>query len=1257
MASKSVTAQLAGPITIQATAAGLASDSTAFTIVPAAADHLTITSPAANLASGGARSLTAEVRDAVGNLVTSDSSTSVTFSKTSGSGTVTGLGAATAASGVAQISVTGQIAGTITIDATAAGLGGDATTFDVVPATSPTQVVITSSTADLASGSTRTLTAEVRDSAGNLVSGDNGRSISFAKTGGAGTVTGLGTAATANGIAQLNVAGAVAGAVTIDASAASLASGSSTFAVVPGSADHLTVTSGTGNLASGTTRTLTAEVRDAAGNLVTGDNSTSVTFAKTAGTGTVTGLGAATATGGIASRTVTGQTAGTITIDATAAGPGADSTTFAVEPGAADHVTITSGTGTLASGSARTLTAEVRDAAGNLVTGDNSTSVTFAKTSGAGTVTGLGAATATGGIASRAVTGQTAGTITIGAAAAGLGGGSTTFTVAAGPADHLSVTSSTADLASGAARILTTEVRDAADNLVTGDNSTSVTFAKISGTGTVTGLGAATAAGGVASRTVTGHTAGTLAIGAAAAGLGSGATSFDVVAGAPASIALSGSAADLASGTNRLLTATVEDAAGNTVTWDNTTMVTFGQAAGGGSVSGLGTAPVASGIATKTVAGGAAGLVTLTASAPLLGPDAISFAVVAGTADHLTIVSGTSSLRETNQRTLVAELRDASENVLTGDSSTTVTFARTAGPGDVTGLGAATTANGVASKTVTASTPGAIAIAATAGGVAAGSTSFTIDPLATVSITGGPTGLVATSSASIAFTGSEGGLTFECKLDSGSFAPCTSPVSYSGLADGAHTVSIHAIADGATGPDATRSWTSDTGVPTVTIDSGPSGTIAVDSASFAFSASESVGFECSLDSAPFGPCTSPGSYGTLLDGAHTFEVRGTDGAGNQSATASRAFSVAAPPPTVAIAAPLTYVTTPATTITADAADTGTGLASVTFYECSNTSLDCATGTFSAVGVDTTSPYSTAWSPVPSDGRRAIRAIASDGHGRAGSDTVNVTVDQTPPAANLTGPGANVHGTVALSAAATDATSGVGSVSFQKSAHLANSWSTVDSDTTSPYAGAWTTTPADDGVYDLRVFVTDLAGNTSTDVVTGVRVDNTPPAGTLDDPGRSAAGRSRSRRPRATPARASTPRRRSFEARQGAAAVRDCAGQLDARRRDLGRARGRRGQRRQPGRDGHPLRGRRQHGADHERRCSRGLAERAGHGHADRGRPGLRRRPDRVPRRRRVLDDGHVRRHPGAGRDRARLHRSSTARRTRRASSRRRGRPQ
>src|SRR5206468_3410771 len=131
------------------------------------------------------------------------------------------------------------------------------------------------------------------------------------------------------------------------------------------------------------------------------------------GAGSVTGLGTATASSGIASLTVTGQTAGSLTVTASKTDRKSDAWTFTVTVGAADHLTYTSDTASVASGTTTTLTAEIRDAAGNLETADNTTVVTFAKPSGAGTVTGLGTATASSGVATLTVTGQTAGSLTV----------------------------------------------------------------------------------------------------------------------------------------------------------------------------------------------------------------------------------------------------------------------------------------------------------------------------------------------------------------------------------------------------------------------------------------------------------------------------------------------------------------------------------------------------------------------------------------------------------------------------------------------------------------------------------------------------------------------------------------------------------------------------------------------------------------------------------------------------------------------------
>ncbi|MES1247893.1 MAG: invasin domain 3-containing protein, partial [Actinomycetota bacterium] len=755
VASLTVTGKLAGAITIGASSGALTPDSTTFTVTPGPAAKVVVTSSTGNLTSGGTRTLTAEIRDANDNLVTSDNSTSVTFAKTSGAGTVTGLGAATASGGVVSLTVTGQTAGALAIGATSGSLTSDSTSFTIVPGAAA-KVVVTSGTGNLASGATRTLTAEIRDASDNLVASDNSTVVTFAKTSGAGTVTGLGTATAANGIASLTVTGNVAGAIAIGATSGSLTSDSTSFTIVPGAAAKLAVTSNGSSVASGATKTLTVEVRDANDNLVTGDNSTSVAFAKSSGAGSVTGLGSATATNGVASLTVTGNVAGAIVVGATSGSLTSDSSSFTIVPGAAAKVVVTSGTGNLASGATRTLTAEIRDANDNLVTGDNSTSVTFAKTTGAGTVTGLGSATASGGIISLTVTGNAAGAIAIGATSGSLTSDSTTFTIVPGAAAKVVVTSSTADLSSGANRTLTAEIRDASDNLVSSDNSTVVTFAKTSGAGTVTGLATATAANGVASLTVTGKVAGAITIGATSGSLTSDSTTFNVVPGAAAKVVVTSGTGNLASGATRTLTAEIRDANDNLVTSDNSTVVTFAKTSGAGTVTGLGNATASNGVASLTVTGSVAGAITIGATSGSLTVDSTTFSVVPGAAAKIVVTSGTGNLASGATRTLTAEIRDANDNLVTSDNSTVVTFAQSGGAGTVGGLGTATAAGGVASLAVTGNVAGAIAIGATGGSLTSGSTSFTIVPGAAAKV-------VVTSSTANLTSGATRTLTAEVR--------------------------------------------------------------------------------------------------------------------------------------------------------------------------------------------------------------------------------------------------------------------------------------------------------------------------------------------------------------------------------------------------------------------------------------------------------------------------------------------------------------
>jgi large repetitive protein len=181
---------------------------------------------------------------------------------------------------------------------------------------------------------------------------------------------------------------------------------------------------------------------------------------------------------------------------------------------------------------------------------------------------------------------------------------------------------------------------------------------------------------------------------------------------------------------------------------------------------------------------------------------------------------------------------------------------------------------------------------------------WTVDTTAPdTTITANPPTTTTSSSATFAFTATESGSTFECRLDAAAFAACGTPQSFSGLADGTHTFRVRAT-DAAGNTDATPAqytWTIDSTAPDTNITSNPPSSTTSTSATFAFTSTESGStFECRLDSAvSFTSCTTPQSYSGLADGSHTFRVRATDGAGNTDATpAQYTWSIDSTPPTV-----------------------------------------------------------------------------------------------------------------------------------------------------------------------------------------------------------------------------------------------------------------------------------------------------------------------------------------------------------------------
>ena len=153
---------------------------------------------------------------------------------------------------------------------------------------------------------------------------------------------------------------------------------------------------------------------------------------------------------------------------------------------------------------------------------------------------------------------------------------------------------------------------------------------------------------------------------------------------------------------------------------------------------------------------------------------------------------------------------------------------------------------------------------------------WSVEPAPVPTVLSGPSEISESTTATFEFTSDVPGSTFECWLD-GPKGPCTSPVTYTGLAAGQHIFAVRA-----TSPHGITSgiWAEydfeigDTTPPITTINSGPGINTEDPRAEFAFTANEpGVTFMCGLDGGTLAPCSSPHIYPRLHPGPHRFEVQ------------------------------------------------------------------------------------------------------------------------------------------------------------------------------------------------------------------------------------------------------------------------------------------------------------------------------------------------------------------------------------------------
>jgi hypothetical protein len=341
---------------------------------------------------------------------------------------------------------------------------------------------------------------------------------------------------------------------------------------------------------------------------------------------------------------------------------------------------------------------------------------------------------------------------------------------------------------------------------------------------------------------------------------------------------------------------------------------------------------------------------------------------------------------------------------------------------------------------------------------------------------------------------------YECKIDGGSATSCTSGVSYSSLAAGAHSFEVAAIdAAGNYSASVSYSWTIDTTPPTLTITAKPSANSNSATAVFGFTGMDTgggsvAGFKCKLDSGSYSTCASGGSYSSLAEGSHTVSIYASDTAGNDGTPVTYTWVVDTVVPTVTITTPATdnYVI-PAANLSA-------------FSIGGSCSEDGVAVTLSGVSAAPTLCASGSWIITANmsslaDGPYTLTASQTDGAGNVGTSSGrSVIKDATAPTITVTTPGVvKGGGSITASWVVTEANV-ASSSSFAVELYDGATWTsagskaaTAGSNSNVTYSLAGIAVPVTNtNAAKVRVTLTDAAGNVKTVTSGSFAIDSSAP---------------------------------------------------------------------------------------------------------------------------------------------------------------------
>ena len=574
----------------------------------------------------------------------------------------------------------------------------------------------------------------VQDANGNTVNGNNANVTLAITTNppGNGVLNGSTTVAAVNGVAtfgnlSLNKAGA---GYVLTATAGALTSpGSSGFNITPGTAVKLVF----GQQPTGATAdanispAVTVLVQDTNGNTVPTDSS-SVTLAigTNPGGGTLSGTTKVVAVNGVATFSgVSIDKAGTAYTLSASDGSlaGVTSNGFNITSGAAAQLAFGQQPSNATAGAniSPAVTVLVQDSHGNTVTADSSTvTLAIGTNPGGGTLVGTKTVAAVSGVATfsnlsidKVGSGYalTAGDGALGNAA------SNGFDITVGAAAKLAFAQQPGNTTAGASinPAVTVLVQDANGNMVTTDSSTvTLAIGTNPGSGTLSGNTAVAAVNGVATFSdLSINKAGTAYTLTAGDGALAGATSspFNIMVGAAAKLAFGPQPSNTTAGASisPAVTVLVQDASGNTVTSDNSSVsLTITANPGGGTLVGTTTVAVAGGAATfgnLSINKTGNGYVLTAANGVLPNEASNSFNIMAGPAVQLAYLSVPSSGTAGTPFSVTVQSQDAENNPANVTSATSITLSKATGGSTLSGNGSLTGTIANGANNVTINTP------------------------------------------------------------------------------------------------------------------------------------------------------------------------------------------------------------------------------------------------------------------------------------------------------------------------------------------------------------------------------------------------------------------------------------------------------------------------------------------------------------------------------------------------------------------------